>query len=44
MVQRLTLTVNGNVRAIAVDDPDMPLLYVLRDDICARWRRRRGGS
>jgi nicotinate dehydrogenase subunit A len=33
MVQRLTLTVNGNVQAIAVDDPDMPLLYVLRDDL-----------
>jgi hypothetical protein len=33
MVQRLTLTVNGNVQAIAVDDPDMPLLYALRDDL-----------
>ena len=33
MVQRLTLTVNGNVQAIAVDDPDMPLLYALRNDL-----------
>ena len=33
MVQRLTLTVNGKVQTIAVDDPDMPLLYALRDDL-----------
>ena len=33
MAQHLTLTVNGKAQAIAVDDPDMPLLYALRDDL-----------
>jgi nicotinate dehydrogenase subunit A len=32
-IHRLTLDVDGKVRAIEVDDPDMPLLYALRDDL-----------
>jgi nicotinate dehydrogenase subunit A len=28
-----TLSVNGEIVSIAVDDPDMPLLYALRDDL-----------
>lgn len=30
---QLTLHVNGQARTIEVDDPDMPLLYALRDDL-----------
>jgi nicotinate dehydrogenase subunit A len=30
---QLTLTINGKPHAIEVDDPDMPLLYALRDDL-----------
>ena len=30
---RLTLHVNGKAQVIEIDDPDMPLLYVLRDDL-----------
>jgi nicotinate dehydrogenase subunit A len=30
---RLTLQVNGAARAVDVDDPSTPLLYVLRDDL-----------
>ena len=30
---KLTLTVDGRPRTIEVDDPDMPLLYALRDDL-----------
>jgi nicotinate dehydrogenase subunit A len=30
---RLTLHVNGKAQVIEVDDPDMPLLYALRDDL-----------
>jgi nicotinate dehydrogenase subunit A len=33
MAERRTLNVNGRSRAITVDDPDMPLLYALRDDL-----------
>jgi nicotinate dehydrogenase subunit A len=29
----IKLSVNGNIADIAVDDPDMPLLYVLRNDL-----------
>jgi aerobic-type carbon monoxide dehydrogenase small subunit (CoxS/CutS family) len=29
----LTLVVDGNARAVDVDDPDMPLLYALRDEL-----------
>jgi nicotinate dehydrogenase subunit A len=30
---QFTLTVDGGARTIEVDDPDMPLLYALRDDL-----------
>jgi nicotinate dehydrogenase subunit A len=30
---QLTLTVDGEARTLEVDDPDMPLLYVLRDEL-----------
>ena len=30
---QLTLMVDGRARAIEVDDPDMPLLYALRDEL-----------
>jgi nicotinate dehydrogenase subunit A len=33
MLQHLTLNVDGQARAIEIDDPDMPLLYALRDDL-----------
>ena len=33
MARHFTLTVNDKVHAIEVDDPDMPLLYALRDDL-----------
>jgi nicotinate dehydrogenase subunit A len=32
----LTLRVNGESRKVTVDDPDMPLLYALRDDLALR--------
>jgi nicotinate dehydrogenase subunit A len=31
--QSVTLLVDGKTRTITVDDPDMPLLYALRDDL-----------
>lgn len=33
MAQSITLTVDGVSRTLAVDDPDMPLLYALRDEL-----------
>jgi aerobic-type carbon monoxide dehydrogenase small subunit (CoxS/CutS family) len=30
---QLTLTIDGHARTIEVDDPGMPLLYALRDDL-----------
>jgi nicotinate dehydrogenase subunit A len=33
MAVRKTLNVNGRSRTITVDDPDMPLLYALRDNL-----------
>jgi nicotinate dehydrogenase subunit A len=33
MTERLSLSVNGVRHDIEVDDPDMPLLYALRDDL-----------
>lgn len=33
MVQRVSLKVNGATHAVDVDDPDMPLLYALRDEL-----------
>src|ERR1700754_1062512 len=35
MAQRITLNVNGNTHTVDVD-PDMPLLYALRDDVGLR--------
>lgn len=33
MPERLSLNVNGETHAIEVDDPNMPLLYALRDEL-----------
>jgi nicotinate dehydrogenase subunit A len=33
MAQRMRLEVNGKPHTVEVDDPDMPLLYALRDDL-----------
>ena len=33
MAQRIRLEVDGKAHTIEVDDPDMPLLYALRDDL-----------
>ncbi len=33
MAQRIRLEVNGKPHTIEVDDPEMPLLYALRDDL-----------
>ncbi|MCC6775120.1 MAG: (2Fe-2S)-binding protein [Hyphomicrobiales bacterium] len=33
MAERRTLHVNGRMRSITVDDPEMPLLYALRDQL-----------
>jgi len=33
MAASITLTVNGKSETIQVDDPDMPLLYALRNDL-----------
>ena len=33
MAERFTLTVNGQQHAVEVDDPAMPLLYALRDEL-----------
>lgn len=32
----ITLRVNGKDRSVTVDDPDMPLLYALRNDLALR--------
>jgi nicotinate dehydrogenase subunit A len=36
---RLTLRVNGTARQVETDDPDIPLLYVLRDDLALTGTR-----
>ncbi len=36
MAERKTLNVNGRSRTITIDDPDMPLLYALRDNLGLR--------
>ena len=33
MAQSLTLLVDGKSHTITVDDPDMPLIYALRDEL-----------
>ena len=35
-MREFTLQVNGRDHKVAVDDPDTPLLYVLRDDLALR--------
>ena len=36
MPERKTLNVNGRSRTITIDDPEMPLLYALRDNLGLR--------
>ena len=33
MAETLVLKVNGTAHVVEVDDPDMPLLYTLRDEL-----------
>jgi nicotinate dehydrogenase subunit A len=39
MAQSIKLNVNGNSAVVTVDDPDMPLLYALRDQLQLRGPR-----
>jgi len=39
MAQRKSLTVNGKAVAITIDDPEMPLLYALRDNLALNGPR-----
>jgi nicotinate dehydrogenase subunit A len=39
MTQRKSLNVNGKAVAITIDDPDMPLLYALRDNLALHGPR-----
>jgi nicotinate dehydrogenase subunit A len=39
MAQQIALSVNGSTVEISVDDPDMPLLYALRNDLELRGPR-----
>src|SRR4051812_6316400 len=39
MAQSVPLTVNGRAVTVSVDDPDTPLLYVLRNDVGVRGPR-----
>src|SRR3954464_4095910 len=39
MAQSVTLNVNGRAVTVAVNDPDTPLLYVLRNDVGVRGPR-----
>jgi nicotinate dehydrogenase subunit A len=39
MAQSIKLNVNGNSAVVTVDDPDMPLLYALRDQLQLRGAR-----
>lgn len=39
MATRITLEVNGKKSELALDDPEMPLLYALRDDLGLRGPR-----
>src|ERR1700738_5379008 len=39
MAQRKSLTVNGKAVAITIDDPEMPLLYALRDNLALHGPR-----
>jgi nicotinate dehydrogenase subunit A len=39
MAQRKSLNINGKAVSFSVDDPDTPLLYVLRDNLALRGPR-----
>ena len=39
MAQRKSLNVNGKAIWIVIDDPDMPLLYALRDNLALHGPR-----
>ena len=39
MAQNFTLTVDGKAHTITIDDPDMPLLYALRDNLALKGPR-----
>jgi nicotinate dehydrogenase subunit A len=39
MAQTKSLTVNGKATTVTIDDPDMPLLYALRDNLALRGPR-----
>jgi nicotinate dehydrogenase subunit A len=39
MAENKRLSVNGKTVAVAIDDPDMPLLYALRDNLALRGLR-----
>jgi len=39
MAHQLTLTVNGKGHVIDIDDPEMPLLYALRDNLALKGPR-----
>src|SRR5262249_25184407 len=43
MAQRKSLNVNGKAVQITIDDPDMPLLYALRDNRALHGPRFGGG-
>jgi nicotinate dehydrogenase subunit A len=43
MAQRVALNVNGRAVEIGVDDPDMPLLHALRNDLGLHRPRGRPG-
>jgi len=39
MAQRKSLNVNGKSVRISIDDPEMPLLYALRDNLALKGPR-----
>jgi nicotinate dehydrogenase subunit A len=39
MAQQKSLNVNGKTVRITIDDPDMPLLYALRDNLALHGPR-----
>jgi aerobic-type carbon monoxide dehydrogenase small subunit (CoxS/CutS family) len=41
---KVTLTVNGKTADVEVDDPNMPLLYALRDSLALRGPRQADGK
>jgi nicotinate dehydrogenase subunit A len=43
MAQRKSLNVNGKAVQVTIDDPDMPLLYALRDNLALHGRASDAG-